>query len=103
MVVTLTNYILYICFLRNDGSKEVREVQEIAGSIGVFNLCFHVPFQDLEEKVKRLQDSQQQSMLKIAGLRSAHKHAEAQAMQGCTNAKVRTALDQNKLFDPKAK
>ncbi|CAJ1378328.1 unnamed protein product [Effrenium voratum] len=35
--------------------------------------------QDLEEKVKRLQDSQQQSMLKIAGLRSAHKHAEAQA------------------------
>jgi len=35
--------------------------------------------QDLEDKVKRLQDNQQQSMLKIAGLRSAHKHAEAQA------------------------
>eukprot|EP00439_Symbiodinium_sp_Y106_P022608 s7969_g2.t2 len=35
--------------------------------------------QDIEDKLKRLQDSQQQSMLKIAGLRSAHKHAEGQA------------------------
>ncbi|OLP91048.1 hypothetical protein AK812_SmicGene27304 [Symbiodinium microadriaticum] len=35
--------------------------------------------QEIEDKLKRLQDSQQQSMLKIAGLRSAHKHAEGQA------------------------
>eukprot|EP00933_Yihiella_yeosuensis_P015683 TRINITY_DN13606_c0_g1_i1.p1 TRINITY_DN13606_c0_g1~~TRINITY_DN13606_c0_g1_i1.p1 ORF type:complete len:1529 (+),score=360.51 TRINITY_DN13606_c0_g1_i1:44-4630(+) len=35
--------------------------------------------QDLEEKMKRLQDNSQQSNLRLAGLKSAHKHAENQA------------------------
>ena len=72
--------------------------------------------QDVEDKVKRLQDSQQQSpepkqpdmsqkpqktlrllrgMLKIAGLRSAHKHAEGQAR---SLSHQRSSLQQNRVL-----
>eukprot|EP00913_Durusdinium_trenchii_P031650 g29639.t1 len=65
--------------LEGSGSKDVQELWAIGRLMVVFWFWTTVGHEDLEEKVKRLQDSQQQSMLKIAGLRSAHKHAEAQA------------------------